>query len=124
MSVLVLDAGITHDGSLVQTDATALYCPCKGDLVGVEILPTRSARHLMGKIAKDVLDRVRAVPDTSILRQIWLSVSSAEGSPGTTLTVNGDEDSLHVDKTGGKAQGGKAPAHRAALKDAGLLFNT
>jgi hypothetical protein len=71
VTIFVLDLSIGHDSRLVHTDATVLDGSSKGDLIGVEVFPARLASDLGGQVAEDVLDRVGAISDAGILRQIW-----------------------------------------------------
>ncbi len=71
VTILVLNSAIVQHGSLVKTDAAAMYFTCKRDFIWMEIFPAGLSPDFMWQVAEYVLDGVGAILDMSIKGQIW-----------------------------------------------------
>jgi hypothetical protein len=52
----VLDPAIVQDCSLVKLNSSPVNGSCKGNLIGMEILPAGFANDLVRGISKDIFD--------------------------------------------------------------------
>ena len=97
----VLDLAVVEHRSPVELDAPPVNGPRKGNLIGMEILPTRSPHDIIWLVAKYVGDRSRRIQDSCIRREVWLVLSNkakADRGRRQEHTVDGYEGGLHDDQ--------------------------
>jgi hypothetical protein len=79
--ILVFDLTVIERSGLVQINTTAVDRSRKGNLIRVEILPTRFALNLMGKVPKNVFNGIGYILDPSVEREVSMAISIIVQNP-------------------------------------------